>query len=231
MEGWIKLHRSFLDHWLCDEYRPLTKREAWETILFTVNYEDKKVLIKGQLYDCLRGQSLLSLQSWANKFVWSLQNVRSFFKLLESDNMIIVEGLQYSTRLTVCNYDKYQDNQQANNTPLTGEQHAANTPLTDEQQQLKNTKNPKKVKKEKNIVYPTIEEVRLYFTENGYTEQSSIKFFKYYSVAEWKDSKGNIVKNWKQKAQSVWFKDENKEQSKQNLSTHYYLAELKEEYR
>ena len=130
MEGWIKLHRSFLDHWLCDEYRPLTKREAWETMLFTVNYEDKKVLIKNKLEDCLRGQSLLSINSWAEKFVWSFQNVRSFFKLLESDGMIKTEGLHYTTRLTICNYDKYQDNQQADNTPLTDEQLAANEPLT-----------------------------------------------------------------------------------------------------
>jgi hypothetical protein len=150
MEGWIKLHRSFLEHWLCDEYRPLTKREAWETMLFTVNYEERKVLIKGQLYTCGRGQSLLSLQNWADKFVWSIQNVRSFFKLLESDNMIITEGLQYTTRLTICNYDKYQDNQQTDNTPITDEQQTANTPLTDEQQTantpLTTTKELKEIK-------------------------------------------------------------------------------------
>jgi hypothetical protein len=140
MEGWIKLHRSFLEHWLCDEYRPLTKREAWETMLFTVNYEEKKVLIKNQIYTCERGQSLLSLQNWADKFVWSIQNVRSFFKLLESDNMIITEGLQHTTRLTICNYDRYQDNQHADNTQPTGSQQAANRQLT----------TTKEIKKEKN---------------------------------------------------------------------------------
>jgi hypothetical protein len=145
MEGWIKLHRSCLDHWLYTEYRPLTRREAWETILFTVNYEPKKVIIKGQLYDCDRGQSILSLQSWAEKFVWSIQQVRTFFKLLENDNMIIVEGLQYSTRLTVCNYAIYQDLQQAANKPLTDGQQAANKPLT-------TTKEREERKKESNIV-------------------------------------------------------------------------------
>jgi hypothetical protein len=117
MEGWIKLHRSCLEHWLYTEYRPLTRREAWETILFTVNYEPSKCLIKGQLYDCDRGQCLLSLQSWAEKFVWSIKQVRTFFYLLEKDEMIITEGLQYTTRLTVCNYDKYQDKGQAEGTP------------------------------------------------------------------------------------------------------------------
>lgn len=55
-----------------------------------------------------------------------------------------------------------------------------------------------------------IEEIIEYFTSNGYTSESAKKFFNYYSVAEWKDGNGKPVKNWKQKAQAVWFKDENK---------------------
>jgi hypothetical protein len=53
-------------------------------------------------------------------------------------------------------------------------------------------------------------EIIEYFTSNGYTSESAKKFFNYYSVAEWKDGSGKPVKNWKQKAQAVWFKDENK---------------------
>lgn len=57
---------------------------------------------------------------------------------------------------------------------------------------------------------PQLSEVESYFTENGYTKESAIKAFNYYDVANWKDSTGKQVKNWKQKMQSVWFKDENK---------------------
>lgn len=57
------------------------------------------------------------------------------------------------------------------------------------------------------------DEVVNYFTENGYTIIAAKKFFKYYSEAAWRDGKGNPVLNWKQKAQAVWFKDENKIQS------------------
>lgn len=132
--GWIKLHRSISDHWLFTEYRPLTRQEAWIRILLTVNYEPAKTLIKGQLYECNPGQSILSLDSWAKEFVWSIQQVRTFFKLLESDGMIKTEGLQYTTRLTVCKWDIYQgiatNEQQTNNTPLTDDQQAANKPLT-----------------------------------------------------------------------------------------------------
>ena len=66
------------------------------------------------------------------------------------------------------------------------------------------------INKNKKFTPPLLSEVTAYFIENGYTEQSAVKAFHYYDTAEWKDSKGNKVKNWKQKMQGVWFKDENK---------------------
>lgn len=81
------------------------------------------------------------------------------------------------------------------------------------------TVNGTAIKKERSVPPPppTIDEVIAYFKENKYTEQSAIKAFGYYqaSVTEtkkhWSDGKGNPIKNWKMKMQSVWFKDENKE--------------------
>jgi hypothetical protein len=68
--------------------------------------------------------------------------------------------------------------------------------------------------KRKAFTPPILENVKLYFIENGYSEQSAEKAFNYYNEGSWKDSKGNAVKNWKQKMISVWFKDENKVQAK-----------------
>ena len=98
-----------MDHWLYKEHRPMTRREAWETMLLLVNYEPSKTMIHGILYECDRGQSLLSIGTWADKFLWSIKQVRTFFKLLEKDGMIAVEGLRHTTRLTICNYGLYQD--------------------------------------------------------------------------------------------------------------------------
>jgi len=58
-------------------------------------------------------------------------------------------------------------------------------------------------------------EVIDYFIENGYSKDLAEKAFKYYETGQWKDGKGNQVKNWKQKMQSVWFKEENKTDSQQ----------------
>ena len=73
-----------------------------------------------------------------------------------------------------------------------------------------------KEKKRKEIVYtPSIDEVELYFKDNGYTKESAIKAFHYYEENNWKDSRNNQVKNWKQKMQGVWFKEENKIKNEQ----------------
>jgi len=58
---------------------------------------------------------------------------------------------------------------------------------------------------------PTIQEVESFFSEKGYSLSTADKAFEYYSTADWKDSKGNKVQNWKQKMISVWFKEENRD--------------------
>jgi hypothetical protein len=68
----------------------------------------------------------------------------------------------------------------------------------------------KKIRRRTPFKAPTIEEVIQYFDDNGYEKEAAEKAFKYYDVANWFDSKGNAILNWKQKMQSVWFKEENK---------------------
>lgn len=72
------------------------------------------------------------------------------------------------------------------------------------------TGNIKNGKNSKIFIPPTIDEIKVYFHENGYKEESAIKAWNYYNVADWHDSKGDKIRNWKQKCQAVWFKDENK---------------------
>jgi hypothetical protein len=62
----------------------------------------------------------------------------------------------------------------------------------------------------KGFIPPTLDQVKEYFKEKGYKESVAIKMFDSYSVADWHDSQGNKVNNWKQKAINIWFKDENK---------------------
>jgi len=60
---------------------------------------------------------------------------------------------------------------------------------------------------------PTLDDVKQFFTENGYTTEAATKAFNYYHEAGWRDSRGQTVKNWKQKMRGVWFRDEHKPQA------------------
>lgn len=57
---------------------------------------------------------------------------------------------------------------------------------------------------------PTLDEVKAYFRENGFREEVGERAWKGYDAAKWHDSNGKPVKNWKQKCQNVWFRDEHK---------------------
>lgn len=105
MEGWIKLHRQIKEHWL---WKSDNRLKWWIDILLTVNHSDTKVLIKGTLIDCNRGQSIRSLESWAREWNVSKGAVRDFFLLLAKDEMLHTESLKITTRITVCKYEDYQ---------------------------------------------------------------------------------------------------------------------------
>lgn len=106
MEGWIKLHRNIKDHWI---WKSQNRFQWWVDILLSVNHTDNKVLLKGDLIECKRGQSIRSLESWAKDWNVTKKTVKDFFELLQKDSMLVHESLKFSTRITVCNYDNYQD--------------------------------------------------------------------------------------------------------------------------
>lgn len=167
MNGWIKLHRQIRNHWV---FKNANYFKAWVVIISEVNHQSSKVLIEGELIECKRGQSINSLATWVSILGddWTIQKLRTFLKLLEKDGMINTEGLRKTTRLTVCNYDSYQSEQQADNKETTSRQHTANTQLTTN----KNVKN----EKEENKI--NIEERKQTFAQtlNPYLEKYGREF-------------------------------------------------------
>lgn len=63
------------------------------------------------------------------------------------------------------------------------------------------------------IARPEFPEFENYFLENGFSSELARKAYDHYGE-EWADARGNPVKNWKQKARTVWFSEENKEKEK-----------------
>jgi len=142
MAGWIKISREISSHWIWED--PV-KLKWWLDILMTVNFEDKKTAIGFKLLQCKRGESLMSLQSWAKRWGVSKTVVNSFFKLLENDNMIETVNETITTRLIVCNYDSYQQLENANETQQKRNENATKT-------QQSTTKEGKEGKERKEVL-------------------------------------------------------------------------------
>lgn len=113
MEGWISIHRGIKDHWIWKSDKRL---KWWIDLLISVNHEDNTVFIQGNKIECKRGQSIRSLSSWGEDWDVTKKAVRDFFMLLQRDEMITLESISIgkhkskhiTTRITVCNYDNYQ---------------------------------------------------------------------------------------------------------------------------
>lgn len=138
MSGWIKIHRSILNHWLYNEDRVFSRLEAWNDILLTVNYVDKQAMIKGKLYTIKRGESILSFESWAKRWNWDKTKVRRFLKLLESDAMVVIKSDNKTTHLTVCNYELYQDERNADETQTKRKRNTRDTNIRNKENKEEN---------------------------------------------------------------------------------------------
>jgi len=70
----------------------------------------------------------------------------------------------------------------------------------------------------KSFVAPTFEEVENHVLSKGFTKGYAKHVFDYYNDADWFDSKGNKVKNWRQKLNAVWLSDEKKTAANTSVS-------------
>lgn len=76
---------------------------------------------------------------------------------------------------------------------------------------------------------PSLEDVENYFVDNGFDKSLALRFYKGYKEANWYDSKGNQVRNWKQKAQQVWFKNNDQKPLSKNYRDQQKQNEIPQE--
>src|SRR5665648_46695 len=201
MEGWIKIHRHIKDHWI---WKSDHRLKWWLDILLTVNHADTKILIKGNLIECKRGQSVRSLETWAKDWNVTKKTVKDFFMLLQKDSMLVYESIQISTRITVCNYDNYQTEVNGTDTQRKRKVNGEYTETTPKQEGKEGIKNEKKEKKEKKIESPSIPEF-IEFQNYALENDPSVNIkklelkYKAWVVAGWKDGNDKPIKNWKVK--------------------------------
>lgn len=179
----------------------------WIRLLLEANYAENNW--KGVVLP--RGTFATSVKSLSEKTGLSIQQTRNNLKKLQTTNEIAIKSTNKYSIITITKWEEYQGGtEKPTNKPT-------NKPSQNQQTKVNKTNNTIRNiedKKKRNIfIPPTLDDVIAYCEErkNGVDAK---KFYEYYSIADWKDSQGRQVKNWKQKLISQWEKGKPKEEDK-----------------
>lgn len=172
MIGWLKIDRAIKDHWI---WKDPVKFQWWIDMLITVNFKDGKSNIGNMLIECKRGQSIMSLKEWGKRWKVDKNKVRNFFVLLEKDGMILHENMLKTTRITICNYDSYQGQENVIETQSKQKRNAIETQSNPIEESKEN-----KEEKESNNYIPESPygDGRLHFLCREYAKQNPDKYTK-----------------------------------------------------
>lgn len=162
------------------------------------------------------GQFVTSYKNLAQDLGFSVQQIRTALKKLESTGEITSKSTNKYTVITVVNWVNYQSDEDYTNTesnnPITNEQQTDNKQITNEQQHRKNNKNIKNIKKSKKRACaretPLLSHISDFIKENDLNVDAE-KFFEYYSQRDWLTVKGEPIEDWQSLVRS-WSKNEKK---------------------
>lgn len=216
MNGWIKLPRSIINHWL---WQDAERFKWWCDLLMLAAWEDRKTMHDAHVFVLTKGQMIASVSFLTERWGKSAPTIIKYLKLLEDEGMIKRTVLYRQTSIiTICKYESYTE--QDDMTLYTQVDTKVNTIVDSIVYTNKENKESKEVKKNsltrvtparKVFQKPTIKEVEDYITERGYIFDASA-FWNFYESNGWKVGK-NPMKNWKA-ACSTWNVKEKQFQSK-----------------
>jgi hypothetical protein len=217
MNGWIKLHRKFTD-W---EWFNISEMvHLFIYLLINANNKDgewRGISIK-------RGQILTGLNSLNKNTKISIQTLRTCLKRLENTKEINIKSTNKYSIITICKYDDYQIDQQADNTQT-------NKQLTINQQTTNNKQEYKEGKEEKeNKIVVSVETRKQEFYNSlipfveKYSKETVKAFFIYWSELNpsGKKMKWEFQKTWETNLRIIkWASNENKFTNKSKIPTVY----------
>ena len=143
-EGWIKLHRKFLE-WEWFELSEMVKLFVY----FLLKANHKSNNWKGIKVE--RGQLITGRKKLSKELRMSEQKVRTCIERLKSTNEITMQSTNKYSIITVCNYDNYNtiDNKkQPTKQPVSNQETTSKQPTSN--QQITTNKNDKNGNNEKN---------------------------------------------------------------------------------
>jgi hypothetical protein len=138
MSGWIKLHRSLIE-W--EWYDDVNTRLVFIHCLLQANFKDRSH--KGTMFE--RGSFPCGRDQLAKDVGITTQQLRTSIRKLTSTGEITIKSTNKGTKITLCNYEGYQDMQPA-------DQPTSNQQVTNDQPASNHSIRRKEGKKDKNVI-------------------------------------------------------------------------------
>jgi hypothetical protein len=133
----INISRSIQQHFLYPNKRKFTEFEAWMDMLLMAEPKECKKIIGKQLIVVSKGDFFTSQNELSKRWMWSRDIVRNFISILQNDFMISCITTSQHTKITICNYGKYQEysptkhQRNTNETPTKHQRNKEGKPITD----------------------------------------------------------------------------------------------------
>lgn len=188
--NWIKLNRSITDHWLWTSGETFSRGQAFIDLLLMAAYADHPIVSQGKRMNLKRGSMVTSIRYLADRWRWSKDKTANFLNDLEADGTIEKVSDTKRTVLTIVNYEKYQGsatNERTQNGRKTDADRTQNGQTKESKEGKRNISNI--------FVPPTVEEVKAYCDEKGYSVDPS-QFVDFYESKGWLVGKSKM-KDWK----------------------------------
>lgn len=104
-QGWIKMPREIMNHWLWLDARKL---QMWMAMVFMAQYEARKtVMVDNVEVTLYRGDFFMSLRKLAQRLGCSKNTLQTFLRVLESQGMISRITMHKITIISILDFDLY----------------------------------------------------------------------------------------------------------------------------
>lgn len=115
MEGWVKIHRKFMDS---AGYfsEPFCRNMAWVDLLLLCNHDDNFFRVRGIKIDVKRGECGHSESTLAERWGWSRGKVRRFIIDLQKEGRIVQQKSSVINLISIIKYNEYQADGTTNRT-------------------------------------------------------------------------------------------------------------------
>lgn len=113
-KGYYKLSRGWMNHNIFPSGEKFSEREAWIYFIEKASFAKHFTELKGKKTAVEVGSFFTTRSFMCSLFKWSEHQYRSFLERLVKEKMIEVDCTQGCTKVSLCNYDKYQSGSPTN---------------------------------------------------------------------------------------------------------------------